>query len=399
MRYELQHRQDQIAYLQAIHEQIINFTSGRIADIPLFLQWWDEQGKDRSLSVEQSETTIEIITIHKAKGLEKKVVLIPFCNWSLNPKASGLSNNIVWAESTDKELEGIGSFPVHYKASMGESLFSADFYRETVYAHVDNINLLYVALTRAAESLHIFIPRKSRNSTNVGQLILNNLEGCENGVRLGELRGNYLRTETCDCYEFGEFAGPEPEKDKSAGIEHVLLNDYTTSEPDLRLRTPSQRYFEEAAGEAELSPRNFGILMHKAFENAATVEDIRKAVEAMAQDGILNREEMGRLEAMIDRALADPVAAEWFGGTWQLVRNEHEIIVPGSGTTRRPDRVMIDGERAVVVDYKFGEQAIGRYRGQIREYVRLLREMGYTHVEGYLWFVRLGRTERVDSEE
>ena len=398
MRYTLQHQQDQIAYLQAIHEQIINFTSGRIADIPLFLQWWDEQGKDRSLSVEQSETTIEIITIHKAKGLEKKVVLIPFCNWSLNPKASGLSNNIVWAESTDKELEGIGSFPVHYKASMGESLFSADFYRETVYAHVDNINLLYVALTRAAEALHIFIPKRSRDNTNVGQLILQNIEVCENSVRLGALQGSFLRSETCDFYEFGEFAGPEPEKEKMTGIEHVLLNDYTTSEPDLRLRTPSQRYFEEAA-EAELSPRNFGILMHKAFENAATVEDIRKAVEAMAQDGILNREEMGRLGAMIDGALADPVAAEWFVGTWQLVRNEHEIIVPGSSTTRRPDRVMIGGDRAVVVDYKFGEQDAGRYRKQIREYVNLLRKMGYAHVEGYLWFVRLGRTERVDCEE
>ena len=60
---------------------------------------------------------------------------------------------------------------------------------------------------------------------------------------------------------------------------------------------------------------------------------------------------------------------------------------------------MIGGDRAVVVDYKFGEQDTGRYRKQIREYVNLLRKMGYTHVEGYLWFVRLGRTERVDCEE
>ena len=68
----------------------------------------DEQGRGRSLSVEQGETTIEITTIHKAKGLEKKVVLIPYCNWTLNPKSSGLSANIVWAEGTDGELEEIG---------------------------------------------------------------------------------------------------------------------------------------------------------------------------------------------------------------------------------------------------------------------------------------------------
>ena len=58
---------------------------------------------------------------------------------------------------------------------MGESLFSADYYREMIYAHVDNINLLYVALTRAVESLHIFIPQKGAKGPNVGQLILQNI--------------------------------------------------------------------------------------------------------------------------------------------------------------------------------------------------------------------------------
>ena len=67
--------------------------------------------------------------------------------------------------------------------------------------------------------------------------------------------------------------------------------------------------------------------------------------------------------------------------------------------TRRPDRVMTDGERAVVVDYKFGDRETARHRKQIREYLRLLRQMGYTRTEGYLWYVRLGRTERVEEKE
>ncbi len=111
MRYDLQERREEIAYLQAVHEQIINFCAGRVADIPLFLKWWDEQGSGRSLSVEQGETTIEITTIHKAKGLEKKVVLIPYCNWPLNPKSRGLSANIVWAEGTDGGAGGNRPIP------------------------------------------------------------------------------------------------------------------------------------------------------------------------------------------------------------------------------------------------------------------------------------------------
>ena len=287
MRYDLQERREEIAYLQAVHEQIINFCAGRVADIPLFLKWWDEQGSGRSLSVEQGETTIEITTIHKAKGLEKKVVLIPYCNWTLNPKSSGLSANIVWAEGTDEELEEIGRFPVRYKTSMGESLFSADYYREMIYAHVDNINLLYVALTRAVESLHIFIPQKGAKGPNVGQLILQNIAPEDGTVRLDGLEGSYSRDEAAETYEFGEFAGPEPDTHRKAKAAHVLLGDYPTSEPQLQLRLPTERYYEEE-GRAELTPRDFGILMHRVFENAATTDEIYTAIEAMTQDGVLD---------------------------------------------------------------------------------------------------------------
>ena len=88
--------------------------------------------------------------------------------------------------------------------------------------------------------------------------------------------------------------------------------------------------------------------MHRVFENAATTDEIYTAIEAMTQDGVLDEKEAPRLRELVEKALADPVTAEWFGGRWQVVRNENEIILPGSGTTRRPDRVMTDGERAVV---------------------------------------------------
>ncbi len=133
-----------------MHEQIIAFCTNRIADIPLFLNWWDEQGCNRSLSVERNEQAIEILTVHKAKGLENKAVLIPYCSWQLEPKAN--VQNIVWAEAQG-EIPEAGCFPVKFKKTMAESDFSEEYYRETVYAHVDNINLLYVALTSAAPAM------------------------------------------------------------------------------------------------------------------------------------------------------------------------------------------------------------------------------------------------------
>lgn len=392
MRHDLQDDALQTAYLQAVHEQIIAFCASRIADIPLWLQWWDETGSQRSLSVEASETAVEITTVHKAKGLEKRAVLIPYCSWPLDPRAGGNVTNIVWAEARGEGAEA-GRFPVRYKKSMAESGFSAEYYREKVFSHVDNVNLLYVALTRAAESLHVFVPQ--RGSSSVGSLLLQCLEN-DGGEPLPD--GTEVRrtlTDAGERFEYGAFTGPVPVRGERSDARHVVLERYATSQADLRLRLPSQRYFDDGE-EVELSPRNFGILMHRAFEEADDEEGIRRAVERMTADGTLSSAEAATLTGMIARALEHPAAREWFGGGWRQVRNEQEIILPGGGATRRPDRVMTDGERAVVVDYKFGAREPERYRRQIREYCDLLRQMGYTRTEGYLWYVKKGTIEKVE---
>ncbi len=393
MAFNLQGDRQQTAYLQAIHEQIIAFCATKIADIALFLRWWDETGRNRSLSVDESLSTVEITTIHKAKGLEKPAVLIPYCSWALEPKTSGTIRNIVWAEAREGEAEAIGRFPVRYRKAMAESEFSPEFYRELVYAHVDNINLLYVALTRAAESLHLFIPQK--NTRTVGALLLQSIRVEGDKARLDTIEGSYSADEAGEHFAFGRFEGPEGADAARSQTRHITLEEYPTAQADLRLRLPSQRYFEEAA--TGLSPRDFGILMHRAFEHAENKAQIDEAVGQMQADGSLSEEEATALRRKIDHALEHPDAREWFGGKWRCVRNEQEIILPGSASTRRPDRVMLgDGGRAVVVDYKFGELDAERYRRQIREYMRLLREMGYTKTEGFLWYVLLDKIEPVN---
>ena len=324
MRHALHDDRQQTAYLQAIHEQIIGFCASKIADIALFLDWWEQQGQNRSLSVDESATTVEITTIHKAKGLEKRVVLIPWCSWQLDPKSGGNVTNIVWAEAQG-DAGAVGRFPVKYKKAMAESGFSAEYYRELVYSHVDNINLLYVALTRAAESLHVFIPRKGGKS--VGGLLLQSIGADGDKALLDGTEGRRTATEEGERFEFGRFTGPVPGGGKASDSVHVVLENYPTARADLRLRLPSQRYFEEE-DEVELSPRNFGILMHKAFEQADDRQQIYEAVQRMRDDGTLSPGEAEALRGMIARVLAHPVAGEWFGGGWQRVRNENEIIAP-----------------------------------------------------------------------
>ena len=392
MRHRLHERRSENAYLQAIHEAIIRFSARKTADIPLFLRWWDETGSGQSLSVEQSETTVGIMTVHKAKGLQNKAVILPYCSWPLDPDPS--KQPVVWGEARTEAAEGLGRFPIKYKRGMADSHFSAEYYRELVYTNVDNINLLYVALTRAEEELHIYIPNEARNRNHVGSLVAGCIAADGGACELDGMRGRCTPAEAGVVYEFGRAEGPAPQRTEAPKTEHLVLEDYATAQPALRLRLPSQRYFEEEETSL-LAPRNLGILLHKAFENAATEAEILGAIGEMQANAQLSQAEAAALRDAVGRALEDERVREWFGGGWDAVHNEREIVVPRDSRLRRPDRVMTRGRRAVVVDYKFGRRDPERYRRQLREYADLLRGMGYDRTEGYLWYVKLGTIEKV----
>ncbi len=260
LEYRLDLRHDEIAYLQALHEQIAAFCAAKVADIQLFLAAWDEKGSAKALSVEKSDSTIELTTIHKSKGLERKVVVIPYCNWSLDP---AVNDNIVWAAPDEKgdPLASVGRFPVEYKSAMSDSIFSDEYYREKVYSHVDNVNMLYVALTRAKEALYVFIPRTERHNT---------------GRLLWEAVRQDADPSTPERVEYGAPEPPEPENKKSDGVRSALLEEYPTSDARMTLRLPSQRYFEDGA--ASLAPRNTGILMHGILNEATDAADAERRI-------------------------------------------------------------------------------------------------------------------------
>ncbi len=395
--YRLNDKRDQIAYLQALHEQIIHFSAGRVVDIPLFLAWWEEHGAKRSLSVEQSSDTIEITTIHTAKGLEKPVILIPYCSWSLEPKSTGEVPNIIWAEA-DGTLGKAGCVPVKYRSEMASSQFSEAYYRELVYSYVDNINLLYVALTRAAEQLHIFIPESRQG---VGAFLWEGIERMGEEAHLGPLKGSCRTVECGERCTFGVFEGPEPpkgEEQDQTDVEHLTLNRYPCTLPAPQLKFPHSKH-REHDGQVEFSPRNFGILMHRLFEKATNRTDLFAGIERMCDQALLSHSDAEELHKEIERALTDARVASWFDEKWDRVLSERDIIAPiltdKTIEIKRPDRVMIKGKHAVVVDYKFGDRQAASHRKQLARYMELLGQMGYSKVEGWLWYVRQGRTEKV----
>ncbi len=383
MTYHLDDNRDNIAYLQAIHEQIINFSGSKIGDIELYLDWWDKKGRDRSLSVQRSRDAIEVMTIHKAKGLERRVVMIPYAAIALESQSNGRNKNTIWAS---EQGDSTHLYPIDYSLNMANSAFAADYYREKVYAHLDAINLLYVALTRAAESLHIFVKATTlksgqRSYQKLGKVLM---------AAIPTLSVNMVTEEQEDgviSYQYGQPVFSTVDNDSHN--RHYIMERYASNHSKLLLSMPSTPYREDNSG--SYSPRKMGVLLHKAFEQAVTLEDIHSNIERMMAAGEIDIVEQQEIVHSIEKSLKDPIAAQWFSDDWDSIRNESNIIRPmQDGKHRRPDRVMIKGERAVVVDYKFGEHQAPQHERQVKLYIHLLQEMGYEDCTGFVWYPRIG---------
>lgn len=390
MRYGLGTTDEDIAYIQALHEQILSFTKSNVADIPLFLAWWTEQGSTKSIPMPSGGDAITIDTIHRSKGLGYKAVIIPYCNWSMTTR----TNTVVWSgPSEEAPVAAIGQFPVHYKKTMENSHFSADYYREYVLSHVDNLNLFYVALTRAREELHIMLPAPGKTeSERIGTLLDSVIRRSGGEARIGDLLGCVTEADGNTTLLFGTPSGPSEQRPART----YTLPGYETNDIAGRLavRFGAQRYFDEGTTDDRLAPRNHGVMLHRLFELADDASDIDAGIAAMEHSGAVSAREAAELRAAVSRAMENETVREWFGGEWETVRNENALLAPGGGGYR-PDRVMIRGGRAVVVDYKFGLKRLPRYGQQVARYMTLLSQMGYTEVSGYIWYVGLGDIEPV----
>ena len=142
-----------------------------------------------------------------------------------------------------------------------------------------------------------------------------------------------------------------------------------------------------------------GSVLHRVFSTIRTTSDIDNALHDLESEGIIydNELTLDRITTMLHRRLEHPKVAEWFSDGWTLF-NECTILSIENGEVieRRPDRVMTDGTRWIIIDFKFGRPQ-PEYHDQVRQYMHLLMAMGHTHVSGFLWYVYSNKIEEVEA--
>ena len=398
--FSLDSLEGQSAYVCTFYDTLNEYLRDHPADIDDFIEEWENTLSSNTIQSDEVDG-IRLITIHKSKGLEYDNVLIPFCDWELE-KTNGIT---IWCSGDDKEKPygELPLIPVDYSSKMLGTVFEDDYKEEHLQNTVDNMNLLYVAFTRAGKNL--FITGKKYKERTKGksershiiQYIIEELAKELPGAIIDDAGENGPIS-----FELGTLSTCEERVEKGKATENPF--ELSPKTHKLKIETfphpvsfrQSNKSHDFIKGE-DIDPSDarryikVGNVLHQLFSTILTEADIEPRLKELEQAGIIYNDDITsrELQNKISCALSNEKVKNWFSPRWKLF-NECTILdydkETGDVYEHRPDRVMTDGKEMIVVDFKFGKPR-DEYHEQVQRYMRLLMRMGYKQVSGYIWYV------------
>ena len=406
----------EILHIQSFMDCLQDYVNSKGNSLRGFLKFWE--GEDPSISSPASGESVRIMTIHKSKGLAFPYVILPFVENILLYKPD---NHWCRPDLEGTSLEGLaeGVYDVSLNSDSANTLFAEDYRRENFLQQVDNMNILYVAMTRPALGVHLISaipPAKCIQAVAAGQMpdfknfsqILYWFVSSDNAIDVTKTdEEDCCRFDIGDMVDFGSFR-----KGVDGGVHDFAMapdNEYPSialnigeDDPlaDVRERgrlkySADSIDFFSGEGEAGISASNRikGVVLHEILSRMTLSEDLERSVRQSYESGDVAEEELSEVISLLRGRLEEVKSYGWFDCSAIEVMNETTLI-DTDGLMCRPDRVIVKGGKVTIVDYKFGEH-YRKYEGQLQSYARIWRKMGYADVSAFLWYVQTGEVRQV----
>ena len=359
--------QAEVPYIQSFMDYLQDWVTTGGNNLGAFLRAWEDA--DPKIASPRTESSVRIMTVHKAKGLEFPFVIFPFAE-----KVGLYKNTQKWCAS------GEDVFYVDLGSGSARTLFDRDYLEESRLQAVDNINVFYVAMTRPKYGLKVIAAPPS-------QSFLKSLSGGD-VASWGNLANLLYAFVGGSAFQAGEpypFRSLKREQEESALLETGYPSYPAGTGNRLKFSPEAADYFgEDGSFGPEASRRIRGNVLHRILADVLVPEDVPAAVEAAVRRGELPSALKEETLALLQERLSAVSAKGWFSPEVKV--HQEGVILSPDGGEYRPDRVVVfpDG-RVDLVDYKFGAPEPG-YLRQVQRYESLYRRMGYTQVRGYLWY-------------
>ncbi|MFC5190196.1 UvrD-helicase domain-containing protein [Algoriphagus aquatilis] len=374
----LTEKQQDLAYVSGFKEAVFDFVKKNRADLMGFLDWWELNKGKRTVKIPEDHDAMRILTIHKSKGLQYKVVIMPFLDWKI--VASGQQAPVIWAPYQLGNLETV--IPLTHQKDLKNSHFS-DYYQDEVrLAYLDSLNMLYVAFTRAEEVIWGFSDfTKSKEGVKLNQTgnVLYTLFSTGFHIPDPSDQGWNSELMTFDWGEWGRKIPPKDQKPKAPlGLRWEILD----WKEKLKTRNYAWDFSED--GLQARNQRKLGVIIHELLADSQSFEDALRLLREFTFEGRWDEATAEEVKVQLEMLFALDQIQDWFGPAYQSF-SEQGILLPG-GAQKRPDRILIGKDQALVIDFKTGEKRES-HLNQVKEYMDLVAKLSQLPVKGYLCYL------------
>nr|WP_240915523.1 3'-5' exonuclease [Polaribacter sp. 20A6] len=354
-------------FLDVVLEQQRNGT-----DVGEFLEFWELKKERLSIVAPESAGAVQIMTIHKSKGLEFPVVIFP-CDVDIYRQIKPKS----WLNKLPESYEGFDELLVDYSKSLSiVSDRGLDIYnKQREELELDNFNLLYVTLTRAVEQLHVItdkkISAKGEENTNF-----------YSGVFINYLKQQNLWSDDLSEYIFGDLQRVSEKKEESSVAEiHEKFISTPWQEHNIVLLANSSKLWNTEQGKAI----DFGNLFHEILSKIITSKDVEKVISIYYQQGVINKEQQIFITKSILSIVNHPELEFYFSDKVKVF-NEREIVDVDNQIIILDRLIFIADKKVVIIDYKTGNPS-SEHHQQLLRYERTLKSMNFTVEEKLLIYI------------
>jgi len=356
------------AYIQFYLDEVLNYSIKKNNNLNDFIEYWEDKKGKASLVIPQGMDAVSIMTIHRSKGLEFPVVILPFSSGKVK---NGKDN--LWIDLDNEKLPGFRSALVPVSESLEETEYGHLYEEEKSKSLLDSLNVMYVAFTRPEERMYILADKPSKNPSNMGKT-------SDMLAYYYQVAGEWQDGRT--IYTFGEekkhIAHKPQQQTQSFKLETFNSNQWRDS---IKMRTAAPSIWNTNMAETK---KDYGVMVHTALSRIRYAVEVEAAVSSMLSEGLINTEEQAHLLETIMKIVTHPQLEVYFR-KGPRIKNESEVI-DLNGKMFRMDRVVIDKKNAVIIDYKTGGKKRDHQK-QVLEYSDLLLQMGYVVTEKLLVYI------------
>jgi ATP-dependent helicase/nuclease subunit A len=324
------------------------------------------------------------MSIHKSKGLQFPIVIMPFADWQLMPS----KEQMLWVSSSQPPFDLAPAHPVRFTSLLENSVFHDDFEKEVNANYIDNLNMLYVAFTRAEKQLYVFSKKPGEKSNGTGRTgtFLINVLGT-----FGEFN-NWNHEDSKSVFTSGKFQpkiiGAAREKNPSTPINQWISIPWKSR---IKMGISKKKI---SIYDPETPDTTYGILFHDLLSKLTHEKNIRLKVTDFIQEAVSDPEIAARLLRESEYFIEMGMSNNWFDEGYETV-NEAELLLE-DGAILRPDRLLIKDKQVIIIDYKTGNEE-RHHAEQVKQYAGVLAKMGYTDTKIFLIYTSLQKLKEVKA--